>query len=60
MSVNQYVPLVLVLPNTDNQALEQIASKQAEVDRLRTDASTLRVEKEQWQVSSFSTSLGQS
>jgi FtsZ-binding cell division protein ZapB len=37
--------------NTDNQALEQIASKQAEVDRLRTDASTLRAEKEQWQVS---------
>jgi hypothetical protein len=37
--------------NTDDQALEQIASKQAEVDRLRTDASTLRAEKEQWQVS---------
>jgi len=33
------------------QALEQIASKQAEVDRLRTDAANLRAEKEQWQVS---------
>lgn len=37
--------------STDSQALEQIASKQAEVDRLRTDAATLRAEKEQWQVS---------
>lgn len=34
-----------------HQALEQIASKQAEVDRLRTDAANLRAEKEQWQVS---------
>lgn len=39
--------------STDGQALEQIASKQAEVDRLRTDAATLRAEKEQWQVSYF-------
>jgi len=36
-----------------NKALEQIASKQAEVDRLRTDAANLRAEKEQWQVSLF-------
>jgi FtsZ-binding cell division protein ZapB len=46
--------------NTDNQALEQIASKQAEVDRLRTDASTLRAEKEQWQVSSLPCLIGYS
>jgi hypothetical protein len=54
MSVNPYVLLLVRLVQTDNQALEQIASKQAEVDRLRTDAATLRAEKEQWQVSSRS------
>lgn len=34
-----------------NKAAEQAASKQAEADRLRGEAATLRAEKEQWQVS---------
>jgi nucleoprotein TPR len=39
--------------NTDIQALEQIASKQAEVDRLRTESANLRAEKEQWQSNEY-------
>jgi len=38
---------------TDSQALEQAASKQAEADRLRNEAATLRAEKEQWKVRDF-------
>lgn len=33
------------------QALEQVASRQGEADRLRTEAANLRAEKEQWKVS---------